>query len=1199
MSKKINLLIFTIVLLITITFFAGNQIISANLDDYLELELKFEGDIRDTSPNAIEGILHGASASYLEGIKGKAIALNGRDNYIDLGKSSALQPEDLTVSFWIKPQDSLSGEHMLMWNKPSGNWRGEGWYLSILNDSTPLLLSTGTNAQESFVSGNRDEFFPHEQWTHIAVSYDSQTGHVAIYRNGIAQEVLYTNKGSGIRGNNTDKKYLGFNSPAYDGAYAKLYLDEYKIYSKAVSAEEIRELYMESGGIITEEDIIQADLDNITIPGEVREDLFLRSKGRNGSIFRWESSNPDIISNTGEVRSLEVDTELSLSVTANYGDYSRRKDFDILVRANKSRYQVNSFEMTEVKIKDPYYLNAFYKNAEYLARLNPDRLLAGFKEIAGLEAKAERYDGWESTMIAGHTLGHYLTAISMTYKNSGDDIELSNLFRERIDYIIDELEKCQLANGNGYLFATAERHFDIIEGRASGENWVPWYTMHKIVVGLVDSYRYAENEKALELASNLGDWVYNRVAQWDENTQRRVLNVEYGGMNDAMYDLYKYTNNENHLIAAHQFDEISLFSQIAEGNDVLTNLHANTTIPKFTGALNRYRTLGEDELVYLIAAEQFWDIVINNHTYVTGGNSQDEHFRHQGQLDANRDPVNNETCNSYNMLKLTRDLFKTTADIKYADYYERTFINEIMASINPETGMTTYFKPMETGHFKVYSSEKDHFWCCTGSGMENFPKLDNSIYFHTDTDLYVNMYLSSILDWGDKGLVLKQEANLPAEDKVKFVIEAAPEDEVNIKFRSPAWIAEGEEITVLINEESLAVEEKSGYIEIKRIWNKDDIVELIFPMEVQLSRLPDNKNVVAFTYGPLVLSAGLGRENIGLTAPHGIQVLRSTRNVPIKDYILVNDENGVESWLNDVEKNIVKTEGKLEFRLRNTDEDDNLVFTPYYLEHEQRYGIYFQLVEKDSEFFQQTILESKEREKKADATIDYVQIKNDQHELQHNLKGNSAGGSFGGYNFRHANLVLNSRDGAGWFSYDMAVDSDTDNYLSAKYYSGDAGRSFNIYIDDNLLKEETVQAQSTIGFYDVRYEIPAEWIEGKKEVSVKFANRGASFVGGVFDTIYVLRAYDSNSELESVMVDGKEVLLSENKYKIVLDENKEEAMLNINPANRNALVYLDNILIDDTVDRKIIIENAPILLNVTVIAEDGLSEKKYIIEIDR
>ncbi|HEX2926882.1 MAG TPA: beta-L-arabinofuranosidase domain-containing protein, partial [Ruminiclostridium sp.] len=606
---------------------------------------------------------------------------------------------------------------------------------------------------------------------------------------------------------------------------------------------------------------------------------------------------------------------------------------------------LKQFDMEQVKITDPYYINAFDKEVAYLRSIDPNRLLVGFKKAAGLSTSYSYYGGWENnTQIQGHTMGHYLSALAQAYKNTKSDSTVNADLKSRIDSTISELQACQNKNGNGYLFATPVAQFDVIEGKASGSSWVPWYTMHKIMSGLIEVYKLEGNPTALTIASNLGNWIYKRVNAWDSATQARVLGVEYGGMNDCLYELYKLTGNSNHLAAAHKFDETSLFNTIAAGNNVLPGKHANTTIPKFIGALNRYRTLGTSEASYLTAAQQFFTIVLRDHTYVTGGNSQDEHFRAAGQLDAYRDNVNNETCNVHNMLKLARELFKVTGDVKYADYYENAFINEIMSSQNPETGMATYFKAMGTGYFKVFSSQFDHFWCCTGTGMENFTKLNDSLYFNNGTDLYVNMYLSSTLNWSERGLSLTQQANVPSSDTVTFTINDAPSTAVNIKFRSPSWIAAGKNVTIKVNGTDVNAAKVNGYVDVSRVWKTGDVIEVTLPAEVKVSRLTDSPNTVAFTYGPVVLSAGLGTASM-TTQSHGAGVLKATKNVTIKDTININTAvtPSIDNWLGNIRNNLVRTPGKLEFALRNTDEDYNLKFTPQYQRYKDRYGIYFKL----------------------------------------------------------------------------------------------------------------------------------------------------------------------------------------------------------------------------------------------------------------
>ncbi|MGO4501087.1 beta-L-arabinofuranosidase domain-containing protein, partial [Paenibacillus sp. 2RAB27] len=1172
---------------------------AAALNDSKQLELKFENNISDSSSNAVQGVLNG-TPKYVDGKVGKALQLNGTNNYIDLGTSSALQPQNLTVSFWVKPDSTLTGENMIMWNKPSGNWMGEGWYLSILSDTVPLKLSTGTSIQEAYVTGDRSSFYPVGEWTHIAVTYDNATKNVGIYRNGIAQKVSYNKQGGSIAANNTDHKYLGFNSPLYGGGYSKLNLDEFKIYSVAATDEAIRDVYKAEGGVIDESKFAQQDKDAIILPETTRGNLTFPTKGVSGSIISWSSSNTNVISNTGVVTDPGVDTPVTIQATITYGSVTLTKVFSIVVKTSKylgDSAKIKNFDIEQVDVTDPYYVNAFNKEVEYLLKLDPDRLLSGFRTVAGLPKKAELYNGWEGnwSYLRGHTLGHYMTALSQAYKQTINNTTLNTQIKSKIDYIISELKACQNASSKGYLFATPETHFDVIEGKIEGQSWVPWYTMHKIITGLVDIYKYEGNGDALQIASKLGDWSYNRTQTWDDATHTRVLNIEYGGINDALYELYKYTNSANHLTAAHMFDEDSLFTSIVNGQDVLANKHANTQIPKFIGALNRYRTLGEAESFYLKAAENFWEMVINDHTYVTGGNSENEHFREPGQFDNYRNNINDETCNSYNMLKLTRELFRLTGNIKYANYYEKTLQNEIMSSINPETGMSTYFKPMGTGYFKVFSTEFDSFWCDTGSGMESYTKLDDSLYYHTEEDLYVNMYVGSKLNWAEKGLQLTQQADIPQSDKATFKINAAPSEAVNIKFRSPDWIAKGQKVAVTINGATLNVEAVNGYMAINRVWKIGDIVELTFPLEVQVSTLKDNPEAAAFTYGPLVLSAGLGTEQM-VAIPHlASQKANLPAGVTFKDYILIKDGN-VNDWIHNVKNNLVKTEGKLEFTLRNTDEDNHLKFTPYYSLYKERYGIYFYLSASDSPTFQKNILSRKTAAKKAIAKIDEVQITNDQHELAHNLQGNTGGGSFGGEQYRQA---WAGSTGAAWLSYDLVVDPSVSNYISTRYYSGDKGRTFNVYVDGNLIKEETIAAQTPDQFYDVRYQIPANLIAGKTKVTVKFANRGSNYVGRLFGTVSILKDYNNSSNLQRVTVGGTTATWIDNKYAIAVPNNSTEALVKFTPENANALVYVNNILIDDTVERKVTLQSDTTNLNIRVVAEDGVTEKAYTVNINK
>lgn len=863
---------------------------------------------------------------------------------------------------------------------------------------------------------------------------------------------------------------------------------------------------------------------------------------------------------------------------------------------------MKEFDMEQVKVTDDYYVTIFEKDLKYLLSLEADRLLAGFRAVSeGKDPKSTSglnlYGGWEGSwsLLRGHTLGHYLTAMAQAFKQTKSNHKSQNLqVKQTLDYVVSQLKSFQDKSKNGYVFASLEVHFDIIEGKATGDNWVPWYTMHKIISGLVDVYKYTGNEEALLVAGRLGDWAYTRTSAWDSSLQKKVLSVEYGGMNDCLYELFKHTRNIRHLAAAHKFDEDSLFTSIGNGRNVLENLHANTQIPKFVGALNRYRTLGEAENFYFNAAKQFFHMVIRDHTYITGGNSENERFRTPGKLDSTRNNINNESCNSYNMLKLARELFKITGDIQYADYYENAYINEIISGINPETGMTTYFKPMGTGYFKLFGTETNSFWCCTGSGMENYTKLNDSMYFNNGNDLYVNMYVSSELNWAEKGFALTQSANIPLSGNVIFTVGKAPVSPINIKFRAPYWIAAGQNVSITINNITFYPVKMNGYLEVNRVFKAGDKIELNFPMEVKAERLPDNPNAVAFKYGPVVLSAGLGTEKM-VSAGHMASAKATIpEGVLIKDYILIK-EKSIDEWIANIKSNLVQKPGKVEFTLKNTDEDNRLKFTPHYRRYTDRYGIYFVLSAIDSPEFQEGIKNSKNAAKKLEATIDEIQITNDQHELVHNLQGNSSGGSFGGYNYRH---VHGKTDGQGWFSYDLSINPTATNYISTKYYSGDAGRTFNVYVDNRLLVEETIQAKNPTGFYEVRYKIPKDLLNGKTKITVKFSNRGNSYVGGVFDTLSILKDYSSNARLKSITISGKEASVTNNSYSGYVERGVDYGDIKITPEQNNALVYVNDILIDDTAIRRLILTSETETLNIKVVAEDGTT-KAYTLTITK
>lgn len=745
----------------------------------------------------------------------------------------------------------------------------------------------------------------------------------------------------------------------------------------------------------------------------------------------------------------------------------------------KIQKQVRDFPYGTVKIKDQYKSHAFDLELSYLYSLDPDKLMVGFLETSGLVPEKERYHGWEETEIQGHTLGHYMTAVAQAYGYTGNQELL-----ERLTYIITALEKCQ--REDGFLFASQEEIFDRVENKRPA--WVPWYTMHKILSGLISVYRYTGDETAKKVASDLGGWIYRRCISWTEETKKQVLAVEYGGMNDCLYDLYAITEDDRFIKAAHQFDEMTLFQKLYEGEDILNGLHANTTIPKVLGALKRYLLLGE--FFYLEVAKNFWNMVTEHHSYITGGNSEWEHFGKPDILDSERTACNCETCNTYNMLKLSKELFELTKERKYADFYERTYLNAILSSQNPETGMTTYFQPMASGYFKVYSTPYDSFWCCTGSGMENFTKLHEGAVYRDENTMYIIRYEDSEIIWKEKGLklevVCEQKENLY---RVKILVaeQEADAEGNKICLLIPKWNIK----TPVIQEHGISTTVESNWISLDVGLEKGNSIEIAYSMELTAKSLPDNSHVLAFQYGPYVLSADLGMEQMDQIYT-GVNVLVPQKEMIIPDY-LVFDEKDCQEFRQYPERFLNKTPGKIEFTIEN--QGRTLTFTPHYLRYRERYGIYWFIYPEDSKELE--ILKEREerRYRLKKEQLDVLPVGNDQYELAHRICGE----------FTDAEMV----DGhpsryckeEGWFSYELQ--GEIEGATVCMTLSGkDKGSVFTIFATGGFEQEVQVNGGQEEYFLQ-EIVLPSRCFGEDGKTVIKFQSKKG--LCRIFDELYVKR----------------------------------------------------------------------------------------------
>lgn len=590
-----------------------------------------------------------------------------------------------------------------------------------------------------------------------------------------------------------------------------------------------------------------------------------------------------------------------------------------------------------VSVTDPFIVNAYMKEKEYLCSLDMDKLMAGFRETAGIPKRADKYTGgWEDKDYAGHTLGHYMTALAQVYAK-----EKSGEIKERLEYILSELSASQ--KQSGFLFTYDEEYFAKLE---KGDPYKLWYNMHKLVMGLIAVHRLTGMEQALTIVKKLGDWIADRVLNWTEKQKRWTLTVADGGMNDCLYELYKITEDERYAQAAEKFDEADLFAPLAMGKDILANKHAADTISKILGSMNRYMAFGESEVRSLETAKNFFDMVIQGHTYITGGNGELLHFRTPGEIAKNRTQYNSETCSTYGMMKLAERLYSVTGDKKYMDYYEKAYFNAMLGAQNPENGMTAFFQPMVAGYFKTFSTPDSKFWCCTGTGMEMFTDLSRSIYHTAENGIYVNLYVSSVLDDKESGVKLTQKVDAESYETAEFELELNRSEAAVLYFRVPEWCTGDVEVT--INGTIVETFVKDGYICTANKHVNGERIVLKFHPVLTLCRLSDMEYCFALTYGPVVLAAGLGTEDMVTECMRRTNVDVPTKNTSVVDRIVLKEGLNRSEWLENYKSNFAKKDGELAFVLSGQETEEEVVFRPYYKIYNERYGIYFECYDEEN-----------------------------------------------------------------------------------------------------------------------------------------------------------------------------------------------------------------------------------------------------------
>lgn len=676
--------------------------------------------------------------------------------------------------------------------------------------------------------------------------------------------------------------------------------------------------------------------------------------------------------------------------------------------------KVEYFGISDVRLTRSAFKHAEDMDIQYLLALNPDRLLAPYLKGAGLPPKADNYTNWENTGLDGHIGGHYLSALSFMYAATGNE-EIGR----RLDYVLSELKRCQDTAGDGYLCGVPDGRKmwkEIEQGNVRAatfglnDRWVPLYNIHKIYAGLRDAYLVAHREEAKDMLVKLTDWMERTTANLTDAQMQDMLRSEHGGLNETFADVAAITGDKRYLTLAHRFSHDIILNPLLKQEDKLTGIHANTQIPKVIG-FKRIADIEKND-DWSKAADFFWHTVVNNRSITIGGNSVYEHFHPADNFEPMRTSEQGpETCNTYNMLRLTKMLYATSADAKYMDYYERALFNHILSTQDPVQGGFVYFTPMRSGHYRVYSQPQTSFWCCVGSGLENHARYGEMIYAHKGNDqLYVNLFIPSTLEWGD--INIEQSTSFPDEEGTSVIVTSkkGKTKKFTLNIRVPEWVNEGE-LSLTINGKTEKVNIADGYVKVSRSWKDGDKLHISMPMHLRAIDMPDNSHNYSFLYGPIVLASRMGTQRQdGMFADdsRGGHIAQGPR-LPLQNMPVVVGST------EDILSHITKTDGKMEFTLKGVSPEnyEGMKLEPFYRIHESRYMVYWPVLSASEVAKRQEEVARQESIAQAleARTADKVTCGEQQPESDHFVKMEWSGtGNDGGVQWRETRQ---------WFSYRM------------------------------------------------------------------------------------------------------------------------------------------------------------------------------------
>ncbi len=707
------------------------------------------------------------------------------------------------------------------------------------------------------------------------------------------------------------------------------------------------------------------------------------------------------------------------------------------------------FALANVRLDAGPFAHSQALNLRYLAALDVDRLLAPYRIEAGLPSPAAKYPNWESMGLDGHTAGHYLSALAQQAAQ-GDAA-----MRRRLEAMVDALAEVQRANGDGYLGGVPNGR-TLWNRIASGEfqaeafsldgAWVPFYNLHKMYAGLRDAWLMAGSATARDLLVRFADWCDALVANLDDAQLQRILDTEHGGMNEVLADVYAITGERRHLALARRFCHRAILDPLLRGEDRLDGLHANTQIPKVIG----FARIGEldNEPAWIEAARFFWETVALRRSVAFGGNSVREHFHPAdafAPMLASREGP--ETCNSYNMLRLTALLHRLHPQPRHVEFYERALFNHILSTQHAEHGGLVYFTPIRPRHYRVYSQPEQCFWCCVGTGMENHGRHGAFIYARGEDALAVNLYIASTLQWPERGLTLRQDTSFPEEPRSRLHLQLDRPQAFTLQLRHPQWLAG--ELVVQVNGRRWPLSSTPGsYATISRTWRAGDRIDIALPMATRIEGLPDGSDWVAVMHGPLMLAARTGEESIeGLIADDG----RGSHIAP-GPYLpldgapmLVGERAALASHIQPVAGEpltftaaaLIRPHGFRQLRLE-----------PLARVHDARYMAYWRTATPANYPAVVAAIEATERERQAleARTLDQVQPGEQQPEIEHGYAGEESGtGQLLGRRWR---------DAAGWFGYRLAPRPSATGHpqaLMLVMFGGDWNVAMDVQVEGEVL----------------------------------------------------------------------------------------------------------------------------------------------------